>query len=101
MSPARPVRLQVAGWRQLVVWTTNRRAGRCRSREKQERNAGPPRQEPFRRSHRKPRRRSSRALDRTQAIEADRDAVIDSRKAAFVRDELSAAELGPQVETPT
>ncbi len=37
--------------------------------------------------------------DRTQATEADRDAVIDSLKAAFVRDELSAEELGRRVET--
>ena len=37
--------------------------------------------------------------DRTQATEADRDEVIDSLKAAFVRDELSAEELGRRVET--
>lgn len=37
--------------------------------------------------------------DRTQATEADRDAVIDSLKAAFVRDELSVEELGRRVET--
>ncbi len=37
--------------------------------------------------------------DRTQATEADRDAVIDSLKAAFVRDELCAEELGRRVET--
>ena len=37
--------------------------------------------------------------DRTDVTEADRDAVIDSLKRAFVRDELSADELGRRVET--
>ncbi len=37
--------------------------------------------------------------DRTDPTEADRDEVIDSLKAAFVRDELSAEELGRRVET--
>ncbi len=36
--------------------------------------------------------------DRTEATEADRDAVIHSLKAAFVRDEFSAEELGQRVE---
>lgn len=36
---------------------------------------------------------------RTEVTEADRDAVIDSLKRAFVRDELSADELGRRVET--
>ncbi len=36
---------------------------------------------------------------RTEVTEADRDAVIDCLKRAFVRDELSADELGRRVET--
>lgn len=36
---------------------------------------------------------------RTEATEADRDAVVDCLKLAFVRDELSADELGRRVET--